>query len=244
MEMSMKWFRWVWLAGTLALLGEAFYQAMYVAPTEATMGDIQRIFYYHFASAMLTFLFFFISFAASIVFLIYRHRDPLRAMNADALALAGAEMGVVFCTAVLIQGPLWARPVWGIWWTWDARLTSTLVMWLIYCSYLLLRRFAAGPEMQTLAAVVAIFGYADVPIVYYSTTWWRTQHPSRVIGTGNLDASMWPPVLWNLAAWLAWGLMVMSFRYAIERRRQLREQDDALRALDASLEATPWKENE
>ena len=113
------------------------------------MGDIQRIFYYHFASAMLTFFFFFISFAASIVYLALRNRDPLRAMSADALALAGAEMGVVFCTAVLIQGPLWARPVWGIWWTWDARLTSTLVMWLIYCSYLLVRRFAAGAQMQT-----------------------------------------------------------------------------------------------
>jgi heme exporter protein C len=240
----MRLFRWIWLAGTLALLGEAFYQGMYLAPTESTMGDIQRIFYYHFPSAMLTFFFFFVSFAASIWYLAVRHRHPLQAMNADALALAGAEMGVVFCTAVLIQGPLWARPVWGIWWTWDARLTSTLVMWLIYCSYLLVRRFAAGPQMQTLAAVVAIFGYADVPIVYYSTQWWRTQHPSPVIATGGLDRSMWPAVWWNLGAWLAWGLMVMSFRYAIERRRQRREQDEALRALESNFEATPWKEDE
>ena len=89
---------------------------------------------------------------------------------------------MVFCTLVLIQGPLWARPVWGIWWTWDARLTTTLVLWLIYASYLLLRKFADGPQMQTLAAVLAIFGYVDVPIVYYSTTWWRTQHPAPVIG--------------------------------------------------------------
>jgi heme exporter protein C len=117
-------------------------------------------------------------------------------------------------------------------------------MWLIYCSYLLVRRFAAGPQMQTLAAVVAIFGYADVPIVYYSTQWWRTQHPSPVIATGGLDRSMWAAVWWNLAAWLAWGLMVMGFRYAIERRRQLREQDEALRALESTLEATPWKEDE
>ena len=233
----MKWFRWIWFAGTLGLLAEAFYQAMYVAPTEATMGDIQRIFYYHFASAMLTFLFFFISLVASIVYLVVRRSNPLRALGADALALAAVEMGVVFCTAVLIQGPLWARPVWGIWWTWDQRLTSTLVMWLIYCSYLLVRRFAAGPQMQTLAAVVAIFGYVDVPIVYYSTTWWRTQHPSRVIGgDGSLDASMWPAVWWNLAAWLAWGLMVMGIRFAIERKRQIEEQDAALRALEATLE--------
>ena len=236
----MKWMRWMWLAGTLALLVVAYHQAMYVAPTEATMGDIQRIFYYHFASAMLTFLFFFLSFAASIAFLWLRHRNPLRALGADAMALAAAEVGVVFCTAVLIQGPLWARPVWGIWWTWDARLTSTLVMWLIYCSYLLVRRFAAGSQMQTLAAVVAIFGFVDVPIVYYSTTWWRTQHPSRVIGgDGSLDPSMWPAVWWNLAAWLAWGLMVMAVRFVIERRRQIQEQNAALRTLEASLEVMP-----
>jgi heme exporter protein C len=236
----MRLMRWLWLAGTLVLLGVAYRQAMYVAPTEATMGDIQRIFYYHFASAMLTFLFFFISFLASIGYLWLRHRNPLGALGADALAVSAAEIGVLFCTAVLIQGPLWARPVWGIWWTWDARLTSTLVMWLIYCSYLLVRRFAAGPQMQTLAAVVAIFGYVDVPIVYYSTTWWRTQHPSRVIGgDGSLDPSMWPPVWWNLAAWLAWGVMILAVRFVIERRRQMLEQNAALSALEASFEVLP-----
>ncbi len=237
----MKTLRWVWLAGTLALLAEGFRQAMYLAPTEATMGDIQRIFYYHFPSAMMTFLFFFISFVASIVYLASRRGHPLRAMGADALALASAEVGVVFCTVVLITGPLWARPVWGIWWTWDERLTSTLVLWLIYCSYLLLRRLAAGPQMQTLAAVLAIFGYVDVPIVYFSTRWWRTQHPSPVIGGGansGLDPSMWPAVWWNLGAWLAWGLFIMGLRYAIERRRQSVEEHAALRALDAAVAVT------
>ena len=185
----MKIFRWVWLAFTLGLLGYAFYQGMYVAPTEATMGDIQRIFYYHFPSAMMAFLFFFVSFVASIVYLASRRNHPQRALAADAAALAGAEMGLVFCTLVLIQGPLWARPVWGIWWTWDARLTTTLVfgssMSAICCC-----AFADGPQMQTMAAVVAIFGYVDVPIVYFSTTWWRTQHPSPVIGgDGSLDPS-------------------------------------------------------
>jgi heme exporter protein C len=237
----MKVFRWVWLAVTLCLLGYGFYQAMYVAPTEATMGNIQRIFYYHFASAMMMFLFFFISFVASILYLAFRRNHPTRALNADAAALASAEMGMVFCTLVLIQGPLWARPVWGIWWTWDARLTSTLVLWLIYASYLLLRRFTEGPQMQTMAAVVAIFGYVDVPIVYYSTTWWRTQHPSPVIGGGadsGLDPAMWVAVLWNLAAWLAWGLLLAGWRYSIERRRQVAEQHAALHALEASLEVT------
>jgi hypothetical protein len=96
--------------------------------------------------------------------------------------LAGAEVGVVFCTVVLTTGPIWGRRAWGIWWTWDARLTTTLVLWLIYMSYLLLRRFAAGPQMQTLAAVLGIFGALDVPIVYMSNRWWRTQHPAPVFG--------------------------------------------------------------
>jgi len=110
------------------------------------MGDIQRIFYYHFPSAMMTFLFFFISFVASIVYLASRRNHPQRALNADAAALAAAEMGMVFCTLVLIQGPLWARPVWGIWWTWDARLTSTLLMWLLYVAYLMLRKMMDTPS--------------------------------------------------------------------------------------------------
>jgi heme exporter protein C len=190
---------------------------------------------------MMTFLFFFISFVASIVYLASRRSNPQRALGADAAALATAEMGMVFCTLVLIQGPLWARPVWGIWWTWDARLTSTLVLWLIYASYLLLRKFAEGPQMQTLAAVLAIFGYVDVPIVYFSTRWWRTQHPAPVIGgdaNSGLDPGMWPAVFWNLGAWLAWGLLLAGWRYSIERRRQVAEQHAALHALEASLEVT------
>ena len=111
---------------------------------------------------------------------------------ADAWALAGAEVGVVFCTVVLMTGPIWGRRAWGIWWTWDARLTTTLVLWLIYVSYLLLRRFAAGPQMQTLAAVLGIFGALDVPIVYMSNRWWRTQHPAPVFGGDSQGSGMAP----------------------------------------------------
>ena len=231
----MKLLRWAWLALTIVLLGYGFYVAMYVVPTEATMGDIQRIFYYHFPSAMMTFLFFFVSFIASIVYLMSRRAHPLRALSADALALASAEMGVVFCTVVLITGPLWARPVWGIWWTWDARLTTTFVLWLIYISYLLLRRFADGDQMRTLAAVLAIFGYLDVPIVYFSTRWWRTQHPAPVIGGGpdsGLDPSFWPAVWWNLAAWLAWGILILGFRFHVERQHQKIIAHQARQALE------------
>ena len=143
---------------TVALMIWGFYQAIYVAPTDAMQGEIFRIIFYHVPSASVAFLFFAISLLGSIGYLAYRHSHPEWAQVADAWALAGAEVGIVFCTVVLTTGPLWGRRAWGIWWTWDARLTTTLVLWLIYVSYLLLRRFAAGPQVQTLAAVLGIFG--------------------------------------------------------------------------------------
>src|SRR6478672_2879968 len=121
---------------TAIFLSYALYLALVVAPTEQTMGDVQRIFYYHVPSAWTAFLLFTINFIASIVYLARRNSV------ADAVAVTTAEIGVVFCTIVLVTGPLWARPVWGIWWTWDIRLTSTLVLWLMYVAYLMLRRFS------------------------------------------------------------------------------------------------------
>ncbi len=237
----MKRFLWIAFPITLAVLAEGYYQAMYVVPTEATMGDVQRIFYYHLPSAWLAFLFFFLNLGASVCYLAYRRQHPFRAEAADAFALATAQMGVVFCTIVLISGPLWARPVWGIWWTWDERLTSTLMLWLIYVSYLLLRRFSAGTQVRTLSAVLAIFGFLDVPIVYMSTRWWRTQHPAPVIGGGpgsGLDPSMWPAVWWNLAGWLMWGILLVVLRYRLERKHQRQQYDAALRALESNPELT------
>src|SRR3954467_9538801 len=117
---------------SLVLLSYGLHQALVDAPTEQTMGDVQRIFYYHVPSAWTSMILFFVNFCASVWFLIRR------SISADAVAVACAEVGVIFCTVVLVTGPLWARPVWGIWWTWDARLTSTLILWLIYVSYLIL----------------------------------------------------------------------------------------------------------
>jgi heme exporter protein C len=233
----MKLFRWLWVIVTLGLLAQGFRVAMFVVPPDSNQGEIQRIFYYHIAAWCGMSVFFAVNLIASIVYLVYRNRDQSRAMRADALAISTAEMGVVFCSVGLITGSLWARPVWGIWWTWDERLTSTLVLYLIYVAYLLLRRFAAGPQMQTLAAVMAIFGYADVPIVYMSTRWWRTQHPAPVFFGGpnaGLDPSMLPAVWWNLAAWLAWGIMIVAFRYGVALRDQMKEQQEALRALEVT----------
>ena len=226
----------VYAALVCVLMAWGYYQAIYVAPDESTMHEIQRIFYYHVPSAMVAFLFFAISLAGSIGFLAFRGSRPEWAQRSDAWALAGAEVGLVFCTIVLITGPMWGRRAWGIWWTWDARLTTTLVLWLIYMSYLLLRRFAAGPQVQTLAAVLGIFGALDVPIVYMSNRWWRTQHPAPVIGGGQdsgLAPAMMTAFLWNVVAWLAWGLLILLLRYAVERRQQKIADDEATAALEA-----------
>ncbi len=228
----------LYVALTVALMIWGFYQAIYVAPTDAMQGDIFRIIFYHVPSASVAFLFFAVSLLGSIGYLSFRRNSPERAQVADAWALAGAEVGVVFCTVVLTTGPLWGRRAWGIWWTWDARLTTTLVLWLIYVSYLLLRRFAAGPQMQTLAAVLGIFGALDVPIVYMSNRWWRTQHPAPVFGGAPGSGMAWPMVqvlLWNMLAWFAWGVMILLLRYNVERKHQRNLAEEAREALEANI---------
>jgi heme exporter protein C len=219
----------VYTAVTLALLAWGFYQAWFVAPVDAMQGEIYRIIFYHVPSASVAFMFFGVSLCGSIGYLAWRRGHAEWAQIADAWALAGAEVGVVFCTVVLVTGPIWGRRAWGIWWTWDARLTTTTVLWLIYVSYLLLRRFAAGPQVQTLAAVLGIFGAVDVPIVYMSNRWWRTQHPAPVFG-GAEGSGMAAPILtaflWNMLAWMAWGILILILRYGVERQAQrLAEQE-------------------
>ncbi len=226
----------VYVLVTLALLAWGYYQALYVAPNDAMQGEIFRIIYYHVPSFAVAFAFFAVSLAGSIGFLALRRNSPDRAQIADALALAGAEVGVVFCTVGLTTGPLWGRRAWGIWWTWDARLTTTLVLWLIYMSYLLLRRFAGGSQMQTLAAVLGIFGALDVPIVYMANRWWRTQHPAPVFGGAEgsgMDPSMVGALMWNMLAWFAWGVLILALRYRVERQQQKIDAAEAERALEA-----------
>jgi len=220
---------------TVALLAWGYYQAIYVAPNDAMQGEIFRIIYYHVPSWAAAFLALGVSLAGSIGYLAYRRNFPGRAQMADAWAVAGAEVGVVFLTVGLTTGPLWGRRAWGIWWTWDARLTTSLVLWLIYMSYLLLRRFAAGPQMQTLAAVLGIFGALDVPIVYMSNRWWRTQHPAPVFGGApgsGMAPSMVGALLWNMLAWFAWGALILAFRYHVERMHQLNAEAEAEAALN------------
>jgi heme exporter protein C len=229
----MKYLNIGFIIFTLALLGFSTYQALFVAPTEQTMGDVQRIFYYHAPTAWVAGVCFFVNFLASIAYL------WKRSLNADALAAASAEVGVVFCTIVLITGPIWAKPVWGIWWTWEARLTSTLVLWLIYVSYLILRRFAVGSQTQTLAAALAIFGFVDVPIVYMSIRWFRTQHPQPVIAGGQgsgLDPVMWHAFLWNLLAFTCVGIAFIVTRYRLQKLENEVEAAHAQRAIAGGVQ--------
>jgi heme exporter protein C len=211
---------------TAILLSYALYQALEVAPTEATMGDVQRIFYYHVPSAWTAFILFTINLVASVIYLFRR------SAKADILALVSAEVGVVFCTVVLVTGPIWARPVWGIWWTWDMRLTSTLIMWLIYVSYLMLRRFSSSGQTPVLAATLSVFGALCVPFVYFSIWFFRTQHPSPVIGGGgSLDPRMAHVLLINWLAFSCFAFLVCWSRYRLEVVKRQVEEAQAMEDL-------------
>jgi heme exporter protein C len=271
---------------TAFLLSYALHGALIGAPTEQTMGDVQRIFYYHVPSAWTAFLLFFINFVASILYLVRANqradriarwvaifvsvaaciaavyisirplpydiqpsavattgfaitgiyfviRKYFSEQGTDALALVAAEVGVVFCTVVLVTGPIWARPVWGIWWARaDIRLKSTLVMWLIYVSYLVLRRFSNSSETARLAAALAIFGALDIPLVYFSIWFYRTQHPQPVIGGGgSIDPRMLHVLLINWLAFLCFAALVCWSRYQLEILQRQVHQAQALASL-------------
>lgn len=199
---------------TLGLLAWGTYQALEVAPPEATMGDAQRIFYYHVPAATAASILFWGNFIASLWYL--WKRSPV----ADALAVTGAEVGVVFFGVVLISGPIWARYAWGTFWVWDARLTTSLILWLLYMSYLVLRRSSETGSTSVLAASMAILAALDMPIVYMSNRWFRTNHPQPMIGTPNLNPEMQKVLLWNMLAFTMFALMIAWFRYELERTSQ------------------------
>lgn len=158
-----------------AAIAVALYLSLFVAREAdvAMGGQLQRIFYFHVPSAWVAYLGFAVVFVASIAYL------RTSARQWDLVAHGAAEVGLLFCTLVLVTGPIWARPVWGTWWQWDARLTSTLVLWLVYAGYLLLRALSTDPAgIGRTAAVVGIVGFVNVPIVHFSVTLWRTLHPS------------------------------------------------------------------
>jgi heme exporter protein C len=228
-----------WFLLTMSIIAYATRLGLIMAPVDALQGNIFRIIYYHVPTSMLSLLFPYVNLVASLFYLYWRTRDPLKALTADAVAISSAEVTVVYATICLWTGMLWGRVAWGIWWTWDARLTSMLLLWLLYVSYLMLRKLSSTGQTHTLAAVLSVFAGIDVPIVYMSIRWWRTQHPAPVFGgdaDSGLDPSMRPAFWMNVLAWAMWGIFILVFRYMLERRRQESEQDAALQAIEASLE--------
>jgi heme exporter protein C len=161
---------------SLLLLGIAVYGIFFVARPILGEGDAGRILYFHVPMAWVAFLAFFVVFGASIAYL-RTHNERW-----DHLGRASAEVGLVFTTLVLITGAIWGYPIWGTWWSWDPKLTTTLILWFMYLAYLMVRSYAEEPRGPRFAAVVGIVAFADVPIVYLSSYWWRTLHPPAAIG--------------------------------------------------------------
>ncbi len=202
-------------AVAILLVIAAAYASFFIAPEERTMGVIQRIFYFHVASAWAGFTAFFLCFIGNLLY-VWK-----RGQKYDWLAVSGAEVGLAFTTVVLITGPIWAHPVWGIWWTWDARLTSTFVLWLLYVSYLLLRTLVEEPDRRALlSSLFGIFAFIDVPLVFGAIRWWRTQHPQPVImgGQGSgLDPTMKSVFFFSALAMHVFMLWLIAERYALEK---------------------------
>lgn len=198
----------------------ALYTAFLYAPTERIEGDIQRMFYIHVPAAITMYVAFSLVFLASLMYLL--RRDA----RWDEVAASAAEVGTLFATTVILTGPMWARPVWGVWWVWDARLTSTFVLWLIYVAYMMLRVYG-GPadQIARFCAVLAIIGFLDLPIIHYSVTWWRTLHPEpKVMTQGSLGGGVEPVMLAcvgvGLLAALALFATLFTLRLRLERSRR------------------------
>lgn len=219
-------FTWTQIFGGLTLVGivAALYGAFVYAPTEASMGIVQRIFYFHVPSAWVAFVAFGVVFVCSIGYLWKRKR------SLDIIACSAAEIGVMFTTLVLITGPIWGRFAWGTWWTWDPRLTTTLILWLIYISYLMLRSSIAEPSRRArVSAVLGIVGFVDVPIVFMAIRWWRTIHPVVFdVNEIRLDPAMLQAFIVSLIAFTFLFIYLLLQRVALEKARdsveELRQQ--------------------
>jgi len=203
----------------------ALYMAFIEAPREKTMGDLQRIFYFHVPAGITGMTAFAINFVASLMFIIKRNRWW------DHLALPAAEIGVMFLTIVLITGPIWAKPAWFVWWTWSPRLTLSLVLWLLYIAYLLIRNYIEDPGRKALvSAVFGIVAFADAPLVWFSIRWWRDIHPT-MLDTGGLSPSMRP------AFWICWAVFQILLVYLLRRRFYLESVRGDLELIERQADA-------
>jgi heme exporter protein C len=200
--------------GLLALAAFGLFATPFLvvgAPREATMGLVQKIFYYHVQVAWLT---FFATFVCAAGAAMYLFRGSARG---DALAVAGAELTVVFGICTLVTGPLWARKAWGVWWQWDVRLTTTLLLWLIFVAFLFARRYG-GPGAKKLAAGLALFGAADVPLIYLSVSIWRTIHPKTTV-VSSLQPGMRGPFWAAFATFTVFFVALLRMRLGLEHAR-------------------------
>lgn len=184
------------------------------APYESTMGLIQKVFYFHVPGWIVMFLAVFVAGISSAVYLF--RQKPL----ADRLAVAAAELAVIFGIIGLTTGPFWARKAWGVWWQWDARLTMALILEMIFCAYLLLRRYG-GPGSDKMAAGLALFGLANVPFVYISVNVWRTIHPSTSVvpQLASSAPGMFGPFVWCMVAFLVLFIVMLVARVRLEAQR-------------------------
>ncbi|MGH8013185.1 MAG: cytochrome c biogenesis protein CcsA [Candidatus Binataceae bacterium] len=220
---------------TFGLMIAALFMVFVYVPTEAQEGIIQRIFYFHVPCAWVAFAAFGLVAICGVFYL------WLGQQVWDDLAYAAAEAGMVFCTLVLITGSIWAKPIWGTWWTWDSRLTTTLILWLLYGGYLLLRATADDtPQVARFAAVIGIVAAADVPVIIVSVRLWRTIHPAVLVtrqgGHGLQDPRMVATLLVAMAAFTALFVWLLMLRFATLRTRaRLLEVARQLNLLDAAV---------
>ena len=204
------------LITSAALMALTLYLVFFWVPTELNLGVSQRIFYFHVPLGWLGMVSIVVVAIASITHLITRNEKW------DSLAYATAELGVIFATLIIVTGAIWAKPVWGVWWTWDAKLTTTLILWFIYVSYLMVRAYGPkGSQGARFGSVVALFGVIDAPLIYLSTVWWRTAHPELNIGplaeSGGLETRMYVTFLVSMVAFTVTYVYLLMERYALRR---------------------------
>lgn len=206
------------LAGVLVLL--ALYMMFLYAPQDSTQGPVQRVFYLHLPLAWIAYLAFFIVFVASIAYLVRRNR------RWDQLARSSAEVGLVFTTLVVITGSIWGRPIWGTFWEWDARLTTTLILWFIYLGYFMVRSYVSDQERaMRYAAVVGIIGFIDVPIIHMSVRWWRTLHPEPIV-TQSTGPAMPDSMLYTLGVSLV--AFTLFFAFLVYQKLLIEQAKDQI----------------
>ncbi len=195
-------------------LSIGMFLGLVVAPVEAFQGEPYRILYVHVPSVVTAYVGFTVTFAASVLYL------WKRTLTSDRLAAASAEVAQVFLTIVLFTGPIWGKPVWGAWWTWDARLTTALILWFIFAGYLMLRAWA-GPQGAAASAVVAVIGFLDIPLIHWSALMLRTLHPRPAVFRPDpaLPASMLVILLFNMGAFVLTYLALLRVRLRQEAQR-------------------------